>query len=106
MKLNLLFLTVFSFSVLSFANNGCVDPISETEQSTIVAAVNAETTHKISVLRTLTISKCITGDQMLELLGLVSSTEDKLTAFDILSGKLIDVDFNAEYKRVKSTFLN
>lgn len=104
MKFTFLFLAIFSVSLFSFANNGCVTAITATEQATIVAAVNdAVVANKVSEIRTLTISKCINADQMLELLGLVTAKEDKLTVFNILAGKLID---GADYNHVKSTFLN
>ncbi|MGB1294725.1 MAG: DUF4476 domain-containing protein [Flavobacteriales bacterium] len=102
MKATLLFLSVFSFSIFTFAGD-CEKAMSKEDHTSIVTAIKAEPTYKVQKVRTLTIGKCLNGDQMLELLSLVTEKNDKLDMFNILAGKIINQE---EYAKVKKTFLN
>lgn len=99
MKAKILFLSIFSFSVLSFAGD-CTEPISDTQHNALIKQVSELAEYKVQKTRELTIGLCITADQMIEFLGLVESREDKIAMFDILADKLIE---GADYAKVKNT---
>lgn len=99
MKAKILFLSIFSFSVLSFAGN-CVEPMSDTEHKALIKEVSELVEYKVQKTRELTAGKCLSADQMIEFLGLVESREDKILMFDILANKLIK---GADYAKVKNT---
>lgn len=99
MKAKILFLSIFSFSVLAFAG-GCDEAISDTEHKALIKQVSELSEYKVQNTRSLMLGKCINADQMIEFLGLVESREDKLAMFDILADKLIK---GADYAKVKNT---
>lgn len=102
MKATLLFLSVFSFSIFTFASD-CETAMSKEDHKQVVKAITNQANFKVPKARTLLVDKCIDAEQMLELLNLVETKEDKLAMFDILAGKLIK---SADYGYVKRTFLN
>ena len=99
MKAKILFLSFFSFSVLSFAGD-CEKPISDTEHKALIKQISELTEYKVENTRSFMIGKCITADQMIEYLGLVDEYKDKVLMFDILADKLIK---GADYAKVKNT---
>lgn len=99
MKAKILFLSIFSFSVLSFAGD-CEKPISDTEHKALIKQISELTEYKVQETRSLMAGKCITADQMIEFLGLVEDRNDKIAMFDILADKLIK---GADYAKVKNT---
>lgn len=99
MKAKILFLSIFSFSVLSFAGD-CEKPISDTEHKALIKQVSELTEYKVQKTRELMIGKCITADQMIEFLGLVEDRQEKIMMFDVLANKLIE---GADYAKVKNT---
>lgn len=99
MKAKILFLSIFSFSLLSFAGD-CVEPMSDTEHKALIKKISELTEYKVQETRALTAGKCISADQMIEFLGLVEDRNEKILMFDILAGKLIK---GADYAKVKNT---
>lgn len=99
MKAKVLFLSIFSFSVLAFAG-GCEDPITDTEHNALVKQVKEYAGEKIYEVRSLMAGKCISADQMIEYLGLVESSKDKSIMFEILVNKLVK---GSDYAKVKKS---